>query len=127
LTTAFPLRNLGLRLRAVRPDARWRKPGEYGTYPVFSANLVQSTFRIEVFFEGASRDCAHYSLRNVRADDGVRPHSILLCWNKIELAGGLFVEDGAFFLVSAAPVFVAAWDSQEVARADALLARVVFV
>ncbi len=63
------------------------------------------------------------------ADECVRPYTNarLLCRNKIELAGRLFVEDGAFFLVAAAPVFVAAWNSQEVAWADALLARVVFV
>jgi len=51
----------------------------------------------------------------------------LLNRNQIEPARGLLVKQGTFFLISTTPVFVSSWYSQEVTRADALLARFVFV
>src|SRR5579864_1905017 len=61
--------------------------------------------------------------------DGPRsnPEFRLFGRNQIELARRLFVKQGAFLLISAAPVFVSSRHSQEVARADALLARFVLV
>ena len=63
------------------------------------------------------------------ADEGVRPYTRLglFCGNQIELAGRLFVKNGALLLISTAPVFVSSGHSQEVAWADTLLARFVFV
>jgi hypothetical protein len=51
----------------------------------------------------------------------------LLNRDEIKLARRLFVKQGAFFLISTTPVFVSSRYSQEVTRADALLAPVVFV
>ena len=51
----------------------------------------------------------------------------LLNRNQVKPARGLLVKQGAFFLISTTPVFVSSWYSQEVTRADALLARFVFV
>jgi hypothetical protein len=56
-----------------------------------------------------------------------RPEFKLLNRNQIKPARGLLVKQGAFFLISTTPVFVSSWYSQEVTRADALLARFVFV
>src|ERR1700687_2273309 len=51
----------------------------------------------------------------------------LLGRDQIELARGFCIEQGAFFLVAAAPVFMPAGDAEEVARAYALLAGFVLV
>src|SRR5262249_24420990 len=50
------------------------------------------------------------ALRITRADEGgpLLHSPALLCGNKIELARRLFVENGALFLISAAPLFVSA-------------------
>ena len=47
--------------------------------------------------------------------------------DSVELPGALFVEDGAFGFVSAAPVFVAAGDEEVFAWADALFAGVILI
>src|SRR3984957_10116899 len=47
--------------------------------------------------------------------------------DQIELARGFCIEQGAFFLIAAAPVFMPAGDAKEVARAYALLAGFVLV
>src|SRR6202021_3373777 len=51
----------------------------------------------------------------------------LLGGDQIELARGFCIEQGAFFLVAAAPVFMPAGNPEEVARAYALLAGFVLV
>src|SRR5438128_7763837 len=55
------------------------------------------------------------------------PEFGLLRWDQIKFAGRLFVEQRAFFLISAAPRLVPSGNTYEVTRAHALLAGVVLV
>src|SRR5205823_6715775 len=51
----------------------------------------------------------------------------LLRWDQIKFAGRLFVEQRAFFLISAAPMLVPSGNTYEITRAHALLTGVVLV
>ena len=51
----------------------------------------------------------------------------LLSRDQIELARGFGIEEGAFFLVASAPVFMPAGDAKEVTWTDTLLTSFVFV
>src|SRR5207248_851698 len=55
------------------------------------------------------------------------PEFGLLRWDQIKFAGRLFVEQRAFFLISAAPMLVPSGNTYEVTRAHALLTGVVLV
>jgi len=53
--------------------------------------------------------------------------NVLLCWYQIKFAGRFLVEQRAFFLVSAAPVFVPTGNANEIARTYSLLTILVLV
>src|SRR5205814_5092925 len=55
------------------------------------------------------------------------PEFGLLRWDQIKFAGRLFVEQRAFFLISAAPMLVPSGNTYEITRAHALLTGVVLV
>jgi len=53
--------------------------------------------------------------------------SPLLCWDRVELAGRLFVENRSFFRIASAPVLVATGNPQENARPDTLFTGFILV